>query len=236
MKSLYTGRSHLNLQNVNSCEVKNSFFKGSNYLGSGAIGYGAELSRHTTGCKIENNQFEHLRHALLIHNGASLNAILYNTSTESWGKNSEGQSFKSADILMHGYHPANNLVEGNTVEYIAFDRIHGTNLPGNIIYKNCIKKRGIGYATGSDGQFIIANIFSPSNYGSINQIFTQDNNAFEFTNMLITANYIGDLNDVIMNDETNYILPNSLIYNEKPDFINDVWPKFEPFSLSNCLN
>ena len=52
------------------------------YDGTSTSGYGVALAVHTGACLVENNIFKHLRHAMMVKQGANGNVFAYNYSLQ----------------------------------------------------------------------------------------------------------------------------------------------------------
>jgi hypothetical protein len=99
-------------------------------------GYGVHVHSRSTNCLIENNKFEHLRHAMMVSLSANRNVFGYNFSTEQYSFPVKNLS----DLNIHGFFPFANLFEGNIVERIHADSYWGSNGPFNTFIRNFITK------------------------------------------------------------------------------------------------
>ncbi len=70
--------SHIMGISSTKCEIRDNTIHHARAYGSGGQGYGVDLEKHVTGCLVENNIFEALRHAMLAQIGASGNVFAYN--------------------------------------------------------------------------------------------------------------------------------------------------------------
>nr|MDJ0665582.1 S-layer homology domain-containing protein [Acidimicrobiia bacterium] len=139
VKSEMAFRSHVAASSVYKCEVRDSHFSDAHDHGGGGHGYGVSLGRHTTGCLVENNTFESLRHSMIIQVGASGNVFGYNFSVDSH----DNSGYLLPDISLHGHYPLMNLFEGNIVEEIGISDWWGPVGPGNTFLRNCVLVEGL---------------------------------------------------------------------------------------------
>ncbi|MGB0524951.1 MAG: glycosyl hydrolase family 28-related protein [Flammeovirgaceae bacterium] len=149
--------SHLIIAFSSNIEVSGCYFHHAfDYSGSGTRGYGVTLISHSGECLIENNIFSHLRHAMMVKQGANGNVFAYNYSFKPTRK--ELISNYSGDISMHGHYPFANLFEGNVVQNIMVDKYWGESGPDNTLFRNRVKLYGIIYSpTAGNGHNVIAN-------------------------------------------------------------------------------
>lgn len=104
------------------------------YDGSGTRGYGITLHMHSGECLVENNVFEHLRHAMMVKTGANGNVFGYNYSIDPY--RSETIHDYSGDVSLHGHYAFANLFEGNLVQNIIIDHYWGPSGPLNTFFRN----------------------------------------------------------------------------------------------------
>ncbi|MDZ7778307.1 MAG: T9SS type A sorting domain-containing protein [Bacteroidales bacterium] len=88
----------------------------------------------TPECLIENNVFEHLRHAMMVKTGANGNVFADNYSIDP--HRSETISDYSGDISLHGHYAYANLFEGNIAQNIFIDHYRGPSGPYNTFFRN----------------------------------------------------------------------------------------------------
>ncbi|MCS7075341.1 MAG: T9SS type A sorting domain-containing protein [Bacteroidia bacterium] len=115
---------------VQGCYIHHAF----SYTGVGTRGYGVVLFKHTTACRIENNIFEHLRHAMMVKEGSNGNVFGYNYSKDPY--RSEIPHNATGDISVHGHYPFCNLFEGNIVQNVIVDGYWGIAGPYNTFFRN----------------------------------------------------------------------------------------------------
>lgn len=129
-------------------EVKGCYFHESYlYDGASTHGYGVIMSSHSTLCRIENNVFRKLRHAMMVKQGANGNVYGYNYSIQPF--RTEFPSDYGGDISLHGHYPFANLFEGNSCKNAAIDQAWGPNGPYNAIFRNRIELYGLTISSGT---------------------------------------------------------------------------------------
>ncbi len=141
--------SHVMIDASTNIEVRSSYFhEAFTYDGSGTRGYGVTIISHSGLCLVENNAFKHLRHAMMVKQGANGNVFGYNYSLDEF--RSETPSNAGGDISVHGHFPFANLFEGNMVENIQIDHYWGPAGPYNTYFRNRATLYGI-IMTNSNG-------------------------------------------------------------------------------------
>ena len=179
---------------VTGCYFHHAFL----YDGNNTRGYGIALAQHTGQCLIENNVFVHLRHAMMVKQGANGNVYAYNYATD--GFRSESPSDEGGDIVCHGHYPYANLFEGNIVNNIAIDETWGPDGPYNTFYRNRAELYGIIMSVAgvnSDSLNFVGNEITNPGSGLGNYIITGTNH-FEYGNNIlgtITPSGTTNLND-----------------------------------------
>ncbi|MEI6124491.1 MAG: glycosyl hydrolase family 28-related protein [Bacteroidota bacterium] len=114
------------------------------YDGSGTKGYGVTLNNHATLCLVQNNIFNHLRHAMMTKHGANGNVFAYNYSRNPFRNGSlEYPQDYCGDISCHGHYSFANLFEGNIVQTIYIDQTWGPSGPYNTFFRNRVERYGI---------------------------------------------------------------------------------------------
>ena len=141
-----TAKNHVGINRSSHIEVSGCYFNSSISYGSGGFGYGVQIEMSTTNCLIENNIFRHLRHAIMVANGANCNVFSYNYSREQYWTGIGGIRLpQGSDLVLHGGYAFSNLFEENIVERIEADRsytkppfwgYHGINGPFNAFVRN----------------------------------------------------------------------------------------------------
>ncbi len=166
VESNKTNKSHVDMETAFRCEIRESYFHKSYNYGGGGHGYGVNSSFHTTNCLIEDNIFDSLRHAMLIHLGANGNIYGYNYSTHPIQSDNDttnfNQDWNPPDISIHGHFSYQNLFESNSVNKIGINDYWGPAGPGNTYFRNMVKTEvfndGITYQDHARFQNIIGNI------------------------------------------------------------------------------
>ncbi len=162
VESYHTGRSHVEQTRCLKNEIRDSYFHHAFSYGGGGSGYGVECGYHTTGCLVENNIFDSLRHAMIVQMGANGNVYGYNFSRNTLQGDGETDLTPdiSPDISIHGHYPFMNLFEGNEVEEIGIGDWWGPAGPGNTFFRNRVNLDGVVYWDASHSQNVIGNVIS----------------------------------------------------------------------------
>jgi hypothetical protein len=213
VESEYTYRTHVSVTSSMNIEIRDSYFHHSHDYGGGGHGYGVDLNHHTTDCLIENNIFEHLRHAMMVHVGANGNVFGYNYSFDPVENSG---NWMPPDISVHGHFPFMNLFEGNIVQEVGLSDWWGPAGPGNTLFRNRVETENIELKDHSHSQNVIGNELT----GSLNEITIQSG----VTDSLIHGN---NVNGVIIWDPSveDHHLPNSYYHISKPSFFRNLpWP------------
>jgi len=160
VKGVHSNKSvgaHISITASTDIEVSGSYFHHAfTYDGSGTRGYGVMLNHHSGQCLIENNVFEHLRHAMSIKQGANGNVLAYNYAFD--GYRSEFPNNFAADISLHGHYAFANLFEGNICELFWIDDYWGPSGPYNTMFRNRFTTYGIYMSSsGSNMQHFVGN-------------------------------------------------------------------------------
>ncbi|PKP30864.1 MAG: hypothetical protein CVT99_11135 [Bacteroidetes bacterium HGW-Bacteroidetes-16] len=117
------------------------FHHGFTYDGTGMRGYGVTFSMHSSECRVVNNIFKKLRHAMMVKTGSNGNVIAYNYSIEPF--RTEPIPDFSGDISLHGHYAYANLFEGNIVQNLIIDHYWGPSGPENTLFRNRAELYGI---------------------------------------------------------------------------------------------
>lgn len=140
--------AHVYAETCAHLEVNGSYFHESYlYDGASTHGYGVIISSHAVLCRIENNVFRKLRHAMMVKQGANGNVFGYNYSTQPY--RSEFPNDFGGDISLHGHFPFANLFEGNICKNAAIDQAWGPNGPYNALFRNRIELYGLTISSGT---------------------------------------------------------------------------------------
>jgi hypothetical protein len=177
--------AHLAMETSKNILVSGCYFHHAFDYGGGGNAYGVVC--HFAACDnlIENNIFEHLRHAMLVQAGANGNVFAYNHSADPYWENIVTNS--TGDIAIHGNYPYCNLFEGNVVSHIWSDNSHGANGKFNTVFRN--RMYGYGFSiTSGDSMNVIDNemiaytpFYGNYNLGASIGHFLQGNNILNAT-------------------------------------------------------
>lgn len=143
IKSFMCNFAHIDIRNSIRISVENSFFKDAHSYGSGGKGYGVIVESQSGDCFIHQNNFEHLRHSMILQSGSNGNVFAYNYSKNPYWTETSLPSYSAGDIVLHGNYVYMNLFEGNVVQNIVIDDSHGINGPYNTFYRNRAELYGI---------------------------------------------------------------------------------------------
>jgi len=113
---------HVDLDRSFQCEIRDSFFNDGYNQGIGGFSYGVTAGHNSAANLIENNIFYHLRHSMVVIEGAAGNVFGYNYSVASY----QGQNWLAPDMFPHAAHTTMNLYEGNIAAKIHSDFVHGS--------------------------------------------------------------------------------------------------------------
>lgn len=127
---------HVDLARSFRNTVRDSYFNDGQYHNSGGFAYGVVASNRSTANLVENNIFYHLRHSMVIKEGAAGNVFGYNYSLAS----DQGENWLAADINAHGAHTHMNLFEGNIVAQIYGDFTHGSSSYNTFFRNHAIRE------------------------------------------------------------------------------------------------
>ncbi|MCC6817869.1 MAG: right-handed parallel beta-helix repeat-containing protein [Bacteroidia bacterium] len=226
IESSYSNFSHISINQSSQCRIERNYFHHSFGYGGGGRGYGVVLQMGAYKNLVQNNQFFHLRHSILLQSGANNNVISYNYSKEPFVTDN---IFTDAggDLVCHGNYVYRNLFEGNICQTITIDNSHGKNGPYNTFFRNRAELYGILISTSQDSQNFIANEIT--NTASLKGQFII-NGTGHFRNSNSVRGVISD---------GNKLYPNSLYLNELPNFWNipyNFWGIGTPFTYLHGSN
>jgi hypothetical protein len=225
VESEFADRSHVQVETVYRCEIRESYFHHAHDYGGGGHGLGVKLTYRTTGCLVEDNIFSHLRHAMMVSVGANGNVFGYNYSREPLTESNWG--YLSPDISLHGHYPYQNLFEGNIVQHIAVADYWGPAGPANTMLRNCVETEGIWLYDSSHGQLLVGNVVGGE--GAINID----------SSVLDTVVHGNLVSGVIQWDPTipDTTIPTSLYLGHAPWFFADrAWPSIGADIGLDCIN
>ncbi len=138
--------------------VQDNYFQDAFSFGDGGVAYGVTLHQGTADCRVENNVFRRLRHAMLVQIGASGNVFAYNYAYQSRKEGSFGIVTTGEDLVCHGNYPYHNLFEGNYAQFASVDDSHGANGPYNTYFRNMVTSGGFDITNSqSNYQQLLAN-------------------------------------------------------------------------------
>jgi hypothetical protein len=126
---------HVDLDRSFRCEIRDSYFRDGQHYGTGGFAYGIVTAGGSADNLIENNILRHLRHAMVIKEGASGNVFAYNYSLESY----QGEDWLASDMNAHGAHAHFNLFESNIVAKVYGDFTHGSS-SYNTVFRNYVTR------------------------------------------------------------------------------------------------
>ncbi len=149
--------SHIMINNSTNIRISGCYFHDAHeYDGAFTHGYGVTLAHHAGNCLVENNVFEHLRHAMMVKQGANGNVFAYNYSTDPY--RSEAFHTYTSDISLHGHYAFANLFEGNIAQFVHLDQTWGPTGPINTLYRNRMEGVGLKLNQSASGkQRVIGN-------------------------------------------------------------------------------
>ena len=216
--------AHILMQSSKNITISGCYFHDAFiYTGAGTSGYGIAMTQHNSDCKVENSIFKHLRHAMVIKQGANGNVFAYNYSLDEY--RSEIPHNAGADMLGHGHFAFANLFEGNIGQTIMIDNTWGATGPYNTFLRNRAVLYGITISSNpypSNDQCVVGNEITNKfngRYSLAGEQFTWDNN----------------VHGTIQPDNTNKLKDSSYYLQSKPYFwnINSSWPSIGGFNVLN---
>jgi hypothetical protein len=150
--------AHVTAEFSSNIAIRSSYFHDAFEYGGGGRGYGIVLQFATGECRIEDNIFKHLRHAMLLQAGPNGNVFACNYSIDPYWTGTLTPSNAAGDMVLHGNYPYANLFEQNICQNIVIDNSHGPNGPYNTFFRNRAELYGIVFSTSnSPAQNIIGN-------------------------------------------------------------------------------
>jgi hypothetical protein len=211
--------SHIYISQSLNVRVTGSYFHNAfKYDGASTHGYGVTLAHRTSECVIENNIFEHLRHAMMVKTGANGNIFAYNYSTDVY--RSEYPHDYGGDISLHGHYPYANLFEGNIVQNIIIDHYWGPSGALNTFFRNRAELWGIVFTSNSqmetNEQNIVGNEITDNNF-LYGRYSLSGEDHFEYANN-VKGNIVPASTDSLT-DETFYLTEEPVFWN-----IDNLWP------------
>ncbi len=142
VESSHSVGAHVSMDVCSEITVSGCYFHDAYaYDGSDTRGYGVLMIQHTGQCLVENNVFKHLRHSVIVKQGANGNVAGYNFCTDEYRV--EFPTDAGADLTGHGHYSFANLFEGNIVNTIMIDSTWGPTGPYTTFYRNRAALYGI---------------------------------------------------------------------------------------------
>lgn len=126
---------HVDLDRSFRSEIRDSYFNDGMNHGTGGFAYGVVAANRSTDNLIENNIFYHLRHSMVIKEGAAGNVFGYNYSVASY----QGENWLASDMNAHGAHSHMNLFEGNIGAKIYADFTHGSSSYNTFLRNHAVR-------------------------------------------------------------------------------------------------
>ena len=205
---------------VKGCYLHDAF----TYDGTSTRGYGVVIGAHAGQCLIVNNIFRHLRHAMMVKQGANGNVFAYNYSAD--GYRSEFPNEFASDISLHGHYAYANLFEGNHSELFWADDAWGPSGPYNTMFRNRFTRHGI-YMTsaGTNSQNFVGNEVTSNAFLQGFYTLTGSDHLAHGNNIRGTINPSG----------TGTLADISYFFEATPDFWNISAP-FPPIGIPNAIN
>ena len=231
VESAWTLRQHVFLSSSYRCEVSGSYFHESRDYGGGGHGYGVGLFAQASQCLVENNEFDTLRHSMLLSTGANGNVFANNYSRNpTWQWVTE----LPADVSIHGHYSFNNLFEGNVVQKIYIGDYWGPIGPHNLYFRNCLETAGVKYADSSHGQNIVGNDFW--------DLPTSEPNTIRQADMSVIRDIVehGNWLEGQTQWDPSFAMVDaehpSYYRTQAPTYFTTIWPSVGPDSPRECSN
>lgn len=228
--SVNAARGHVLAEYTYDVAVVDSYFERARNYGVGGAGYGVAVQNRSAKTYISNNVFDHLRHAVVLKEGANHTVVSYNVS-KNWAildpavVDDQGNRIEAeADMSVHGFYSHNNLFEGNLCHNIFLADYWGPTGPGTVAFRN--KTYGTDNLSGiwvddfSHHESVIANELP----GQSQLVVTGGSE-----DVWLEGNVVGS-SVIWTNLAATTRLPASLYLNEKPEFWDAtlLWPPFGP--------
>ncbi|HSZ26068.1 MAG TPA: glycosyl hydrolase family 28-related protein [Cytophagaceae bacterium] len=225
-----TYKGHAWVERSANMEFHDNYFNDSYVFGGSGEGYGVMLGQHVGNCLVENNVFNHLRHAMLAKQGASGNVYAYNFGTNAYWTGSTGIP---PHINLHGQYPFENLFESNVVQRITLADYWGPSGPGNTFLRNRVTESNFAVQDNSNNENIIGTELT----GGSNTITVSGFGA-SVANSTGTYLLSNNINGILMNDSSSYGInaQNSFYLTSAPSFYTSAginWPSIGPGNLFN---
>jgi hypothetical protein len=131
-----TARGHIIIEYGYNISIMNSVFSYARNYGTGGAAYGVAVQNRASNIYIANNEFDHLRHSVVLKEGANHCVIAYNWSHDWAIIDPEIEIEAEADMSIHGFYSHNNLFEGNVCNNIFYADYWGPTGPKTVAYRN----------------------------------------------------------------------------------------------------
>jgi hypothetical protein len=206
--------AHVEISNSTNIRIFNSYFHDAFDYGGGGKGYGVMIQFTSGECLVENNNFKHLRHSMILQAGANGNVFGYNYSIDPFWTGVSLPANSSGDMVLHGNYVFSNLFEGNIGQNIVIDDSHGSNGPYNTFFRNRADLFGIfmNNAPASNNQNLVGNEIT--------------NNTFPYGLYLINGTghfeYGNNVKGTITPAGTNTLPDTTYYLNAKPSYLNNI--------------
>ena len=227
IESDHCNYAHIEIRSCTNIEVSGCYFHDAFDYGDGGKAYGVLVQFASGECLVTENQFNTLRHSMILQAGANGNVFSYNYSINPYWTDVFLPANSAGDIVLHGNYPFANLFEGNTVQHIVIDDSHGINGPNNTFFRNRAELYGIymNNNPASDGQNFIGNEITNNGLLMGNYVLSGTNH-FEYGN-----NKLG----TVIPSGTDILPDSSLYLGLVPAYYqnNPPWP---PIGLPNLLS
>ncbi len=229
VSSHHANFAHVDIHNGLHNQVTGCHFKDAFAYGNGGQGYGVVLEFNTGDCLVDNNVFDHLRHAILLQAGANGNVVSYNYSINPYWNEVGLPEDSAGDLVLHGNYPYLNLLEGNIVQHIVIDDSHGSNGPGNVFLRNRAEHYGIFMNDNvpTDQQAFIGNEVTSTNF-LLGYYHLAGANHFEYGNNI--------KGNVIPAGTTASFYPSLYLPAELPDYFGEYEVDVPAVGFPNSLN
>lgn len=205
--------AHIEAEFSSNLDIRNSYMHHAFDYGGGGRAYGVMLHFSTNECLVEQNVFEHLRHAMIVQAGANANVFAYNYSWDPFWSSFPNNS--TGDAVLHGNYVYANLFEGNVCQNIVIDNSHGPNGPYNTFFRNRAESYGIFFsANNSPSQNLIANEITNRNFP-----FNLVNYTIQGSDHLLLAN--NNKGEIDQSETLDSLELKSLYYESQPSFLED---------------
>jgi hypothetical protein len=147
---------HVDLDRSFRCEIRDSLFDNGYYYEVGGYAYGVVCANRSTDILTEDNTFHHLRHSMVVKEGATGCVYGYNYSFDTY----QGDNWLAPDMFVHGAHANMNLFEGNYATKMDGDFTHGSG-SYNTFFRNYVT-RNSNAVTVTGGRWAVNNDITQS--------------------------------------------------------------------------